>query len=323
MEKALFTTIEQVSFTVRHLDRTVKYLSDVCGIGPWSLCNFGYIDGDNEFNRETIKVADTIVEGRYVGTYAVRIAQCVVGNVEIELIEPMDEKSIFSSYLKHNGPGGQHLAVDRTEAFGTVLGIMAENGYPLAQLAKIDDIEDCAFVDHMRTLGTYLELHRRPEDFSLPEVLLKNKYPKDGNMSASPLFSSVETIAFAVVNAGAVVELMEEKYGIGPWEEEIISPVGGVDGSVLRRSCRSLNVAMELLQPISGVSAVERFLRSKGPGIMGITMTAAHNAEDIYFLMEQAGFDRRTAFMDTRGMSVFVDHLDLLGAYLAVRIKQQ
>ena len=65
--------------------------------GTW--CNFGYLDNNAEFNQETIKVADTIVEGRYVGKYAVQIAQCTLGNVEIELIQPMDKKSIFSEYL--------------------------------------------------------------------------------------------------------------------------------------------------------------------------------------------------------------------------------
>ena len=32
-----FTTVEQVSFIVSHLETAVKYFSDVCGIGPWNL----------------------------------------------------------------------------------------------------------------------------------------------------------------------------------------------------------------------------------------------------------------------------------------------
>ena len=238
------------------------------------------------------------------------------------------------------------MAVDRTEDFGAVLGIMAENGYPLAQLAKIDDIEDCAFVDHRRTLGTYLELHRRPEDFSLPEVLLKNKYPAEPEQR--PLFSSVEAISFAVWNADSTATLLKEKYGIGPWECRMMKPECNGRGMVRGLSCRRLNTTLELLESVEGSNAVEHFLRQRGPGIMGITLAPAVGTDEIFSALGgkppvaenstsiaskegialslkdiQAFAPGMPVFTDNSGKRVFFDHLELLGTYLAIHIKNR
>ncbi len=333
----LFTTVEQVSFMVRDMDEAVKCFADYYGIGPWTIVNFGHIDGDEEYNRTAVKIEDTVLEGKYVGVYAVRIGACTLPGLQIELIQPLDDKSLFSKYIMENGPGGQHIAVDNTVSFANLMGIMAEGGYPLAQLAKIDDIEDCAFVDHMRTLGTYIELHQRPDDFTFPDVPVR-MYPEDGVMKKEPIFTDIDHLAFAVEDIDEAVKLFADRYGIGPWsmaEFATCEESGGdvvsfndvkLDGKevgpvrIKAAICDSLSIKIELMQSVGGNDCVGRFVKEFGPGVHHICLTLGKDFDDAMAAFEASGHAMgQSSVVDNQEFCVFSDHRDLFGTYFEIQ----
>lgn len=333
MEK-LFTGIDQVSFVVENVDKVVRLLADHYGIGPWLIANFGKTDSE-DFNSNSVLVEDVILEGRYVGYYGARIGVCEIDGFQIELIEPLDTHSLFSKYAKEYGVGAQHISVHRSAPFSEILGIMAANGYPLSQLSLIDRREDCAFVDHMRTLGLHLEIQQRPENFKMPSIR-PEFYPPDRIMKTLPLFDKVEQLAFVVEDLEKTVHLMNDVYGIGPWmlvdfgdchdgkdfisvEDAVINgrPIGtyGVKMAV----CNTLNVQIELLQPTGEEDALGRFLKERGPGLHHISIRHCADYGTTLKRIKSAGFEKgQSSLIDGQEVCSYCDHMDLLGIFLEI-----
>ena len=98
MNKPIFKDVLQVAVVVKNLDEAVKKYADEYGIGPWTIY---------EFNSETVK--DMIIRDKRED-YAMRLALCNIGNVQWELIEPEDDKSIYAEFLRTHGEGLHHVA---------------------------------------------------------------------------------------------------------------------------------------------------------------------------------------------------------------------
>ena len=96
--KPAFSNVLQVAIVVKSVDDTVRTYADEYGMGPWQIW---------EFNDET--VSDMIIRDEKKN-YAMRIAAMNIGNVEWEIIEPLDDKSIYAEFLREHGEGLHHVA---------------------------------------------------------------------------------------------------------------------------------------------------------------------------------------------------------------------
>jgi hypothetical protein len=95
VREPLFTETMQISIVVRDLEATMRTYVEEYGIGPWEIY---------EFNPGN--VSETVgAESSW------RIAVTMVGSVQWELIEPLDEKSIYAEFLRTKGEGLHHVAV--------------------------------------------------------------------------------------------------------------------------------------------------------------------------------------------------------------------
>jgi hypothetical protein len=94
----LFTETLQISIVVRDLEETLRTYVEEYGIGPWEIYRF---DGDEV---EPLP-GGPAVEGAW------RIAVTMVGSVQWELVEPLDDRSIYAQFLASNGEGLHHVAV--------------------------------------------------------------------------------------------------------------------------------------------------------------------------------------------------------------------
>ncbi len=328
------TKVEQISIMVENIDETVRVFTDEYGIGPWLIANFGNRPGDNAFNSNSVEVKDVYLHGKYVGDYAAKIAICDIGDFQIELLQPLDEKSLFSEYMNEFGVGCQHIAIDNTIPFEAVLGRMAAGGFPLSQLSKIDHgKEDCAFVDHMRLLGVHIELHNRPGGFEKPPIAPEIRPAKEG---VPPLFDKIDQIAFVVEDVRETVKLLTDRYGIGPWlmvnfgdchdgKEFIPVEDAVVDGreigtyGVHMAACNSLNVQIELLQPTGEDDVLSRYLKEHGPGLHHISVNHPQDYEITDARIKEAGFTKgQTSFIDNQEICGYTDHMNLLGCYLEI-----
>jgi hypothetical protein len=99
MREPLFTETLQISVVVRDLDAAMEtYVRDY-GIGPWAIY---------EFNAETVR---GMHEGGQPVERAWRLALAQVGQVQWELVEPLDDDSVYARFIAANGPGVHHVGV--------------------------------------------------------------------------------------------------------------------------------------------------------------------------------------------------------------------
>ena len=120
MREPLFTETLQISLVVRDLEATMKTYVEEYGIGPWEIY---------DFNPETMTRAER--DGRPTDS-ASRIAVTMVGSVQWELVQPLDDKSLYAEFLATKGEGLHHVAVG-TASYADALQTMQAKGRRVVQ----------------------------------------------------------------------------------------------------------------------------------------------------------------------------------------------
>ncbi len=86
--------VSQIGVVVRDVYKTAEYYSSLFGIGPFTVYDF--VPGKHWYREEL--------------TYSkVRMGKAVWGNLELELIQPLEGRSIHVDFLERHGEGLQHL----------------------------------------------------------------------------------------------------------------------------------------------------------------------------------------------------------------------
>ena len=93
-----FSNMVQIGVIVRDLDRTVKFLSEVFGLGPFRYITYPPDRDDME----------TTYRGE-PGAYSHRIAFTELGPVELEIVQPLTGESGLTEFLEEHGEGIQHI----------------------------------------------------------------------------------------------------------------------------------------------------------------------------------------------------------------------
>ena len=94
-EKSLFPQLGQIGVVVRDLDRTVKYYSEILGLGPFRFA----------FDRS---IPETTYRGEH-RPLRLKQAWTQLGPVELELIEVLSGESTHTEFLRDKGEGLHHL----------------------------------------------------------------------------------------------------------------------------------------------------------------------------------------------------------------------
>ena len=145
----MFTETMQVSIVVRDLDAALRTYVHEYGIGPWEVY---------EFNPET--VSELVKDGEPAAC-AWRLAVTMVGSVQWELIEPLDDKSMYAEFLATKGEGLHHVAVgvpNYTEALGT----LQEKGRRVLQAGVYNGVT-FSYLSTDEDLGVITEIFDWPE----------------------------------------------------------------------------------------------------------------------------------------------------------------
>ena len=99
MPQPIFTETIQIAVVVRDIEATMRTYVEDYGIGPWHIY---------EFNPDTVK--DLREDGELVER-SWRLALAQVGQVQWELIQPLDDESIYARFLAEKGEGLHHIGV--------------------------------------------------------------------------------------------------------------------------------------------------------------------------------------------------------------------
>ena len=119
MREPVFADTVQVAVVVRDLEASLKTYVERYGIGPWEI----YL-----FDPSTVE--DMAASGEPVA-WSWRLALARVGGVMWELIEPLDDRSIYAAFLAEHGEGVHHVGMAATTFDGTLAELDSEGRAPL------------------------------------------------------------------------------------------------------------------------------------------------------------------------------------------------
>ena len=115
--------INQIAIVVENLELVAKNYWDILGIGPWAI-----------FDWEAPLVYDRKYHGKAAWARE-RIALVQVGDVQLELVQPVDGPSIYRDWLVEYGEGIHHMnfLVDDVDEAADIL---VKAGFPSLQSGK-------------------------------------------------------------------------------------------------------------------------------------------------------------------------------------------
>ncbi len=139
-----FTDTMQIGIVVPDLDAAVRTYRDVYGIGPWDIAEIG------PENAQDVRLYGRPVEWR------TRAAWAMVGRVQWELIQLLDDNGLFARFLAERGGGVHHIAV-ATPDFRRTLKEQAARGNEPILSGTFSGVE-VDFLSTERDLGVILEV---------------------------------------------------------------------------------------------------------------------------------------------------------------------
>jgi methylmalonyl-CoA/ethylmalonyl-CoA epimerase len=144
----LFTETMQIGIVVRDLETAIRRYFDDHGIGPWEVVEFhaGEAEGLHEHGRPVSR--------------SWRLATAMVGAVQWELIEPLDEESDYARFLPEKGGGVHHVAVAPTN-FDQALADIAANGREPVLSGTFGPGIRVAYLPTEEDLGVIVEIFSR------------------------------------------------------------------------------------------------------------------------------------------------------------------
>lgn len=272
----IFKGILQIAIVVRDIKETAKTYSEKFGIGPWSIWKFG----PNE-------VEDMIIDDKILN-HSSLIAACTIKDTEFELMEPLDNLSIYYKFLKKYNEGLHHIEY-RVEDYDYALNFLKNRGHKVSQggnwlgqckysnMDTVDDLKHIAEFTKVDYPGLYkTEANKYGNEriiYPEPDLVIPPK-GMHGQM-IEPVFEKVVKVGYIVKNIKEVIKTYCERYGIGPWkvwelDAETVSDMtidGRKDNYKMLIAQHDLgNKKIELIEPLDDKGIYNRFLKTKGEG---------------------------------------------------------
>jgi hypothetical protein len=150
LKEPVFTKVLQVAVVVPDLETAMRTYVEDYGIGPWHVY---------EFNPDTVE--DMTRDGE-PARFAMRLALAMVGDVQLELIEPLDDSSIYADFLRSHGGGLHHLGL-AAPGFRETKSLLEERGHRTITGGTYNGVE-FAYLSTDRDLGFISEIFDWPDD---------------------------------------------------------------------------------------------------------------------------------------------------------------
>lgn len=143
--------ITQIGIVTSDLYKMVKCYEENYGVGPWEI-----FDGNIGFKDEAENL--TVYGKRQ--DFKVSLALCTVGNVEIEIIQPLDDYSDYAMHLKKHGEGMIHhiSVITDNDAFRNK---MEDRKIRSVMRGDVIGVETFEYFDTGEELGVKIEIHDR------------------------------------------------------------------------------------------------------------------------------------------------------------------
>ena len=150
----LFTGVAEVIMVVSDLDAAVKKQWEEFGIGPWRIWTL---------DSSTVKDMKQRGEDR---EFSIRIAYTQIGDVNWELIQPLDENSTYAELLREHGEG-VHNIVFSVSDYDKAKALLQSKGYPVYVGGDWQGVKFSIFDTH-GALPVKAEIFHAPEGGEFP-----------------------------------------------------------------------------------------------------------------------------------------------------------
>ncbi|MDD3337755.1 MAG: VOC family protein [Lachnospiraceae bacterium] len=141
--------IKQIAIVVKDVNKSMQNYWDMLKIGPWDvrhLCSDTV--RDFKFHGEEVKERFDFI-----------CAVCWVGNIEMELIQPIEGPNVYWEFLEKKGEGLHHfkIVLKDDEALAEYVEELSEKGMPVTQTGWIDN-DVHYYLDSEEKLGIIVEM---------------------------------------------------------------------------------------------------------------------------------------------------------------------
>jgi len=153
--------IDQVALVVEDLDEAVRRYWERFGIGPWRI-----------YTYQPPLVKDMTYRGRRFD-YRMRLALAQMGDVMIELIQPLSEENVYTEHLKQKGPGLHHIGIV-VPSVPEAVAEAAKSGLEVVQSGRgygLNGDGAYAYMDTQDLLGMIVEFIEFPKERVAPEAV--------------------------------------------------------------------------------------------------------------------------------------------------------
>lgn len=144
MKKSAIKKILQIGIIVEDVNKTVKSYEEVYGIGPWKY-----------YTLDSNVCSNMKVNGKRID-FKAEIAKCYIGELEFELIQPLDDISDYARYLKEHGEGVHHFAIEEDESYQKIIN---ERKIPEIKSGNLGGVKICRYFDTRKDLGIITETY--------------------------------------------------------------------------------------------------------------------------------------------------------------------
>ena len=140
--------IKQVGIVVRDIEKAMKVYENVFGIGPFQI-----------FELDSEKLKNVQIHDM-TGPLRVKLAFAKSGDLEIELIQILEGKTVFTDFLSKYGEGIHHLGF-LVQDLDLELERMKASGIKVIQKGISRGKNKYAYLDSEKTCGVIYELIQR------------------------------------------------------------------------------------------------------------------------------------------------------------------
>ncbi len=163
--------IAQINISTPNVQKTIEFITEMLEIGPWEVgkqCN--------AVAHDTAFTVDGVLKDQQ---FAFLLAILVCGNIEWEVIEPVEGQLIYSDFIEKRGIGFHHILQEiPSDKWTGRLETYAQDGIALNCKGGLGPVSWC-YMDTEKELGFYIELRNDAVMDKLPEGYLQYFYPAD------------------------------------------------------------------------------------------------------------------------------------------------
>jgi len=274
--KPIFENISKVGVVVKNLDKIIKTYTEEYGIYPWSIWNL---------NQKTVR---DMTVGDIKKDYSIRIGHALIGTTIWEIIEPVDDKSIFYKFLCKHGEGLHHLGYC-VENYKKTMDFFTNINIKIKQSGNWSG-SHFAYLDTEKDLKHIVNIYSTGNNFKYPKP--DSIYPlKDNKINIAPFFKEVRQIGIVVNDIKKTARIYNNKYGLGPWElYKYYSPKvedmyyynqKKEDQKFMTGATMIGTVELELIEPGGGENIYIDHIKAYGEGLQHISFIYSLNFKDV------------------------------------------